>query len=453
MTYTATYSPEDNKLRLYAEARLDAETFQNVKEAGFRWAPKQELFVAPAWSPRREDFLTELVGDIEPELTTMAERAAAKAERLDALAEKRGRQANAFQRAADEYAQAFDFGQPILVGHHSERGARKMVERRDAAQSKAVAASKAVNYWRYRADGVEAHANYKNDPGVRARRIKKLLAELRDFQRRLHGMEKRRRLWASVDTREKAVDLANHGDYSSYGTWRALVDGEKDFETVKAENIALAESYLQPRSYCRRWIEHTLNRLGYERDMLGPVALFEGALTPVIVQTFARTHGAEKPKAEKTAKGFRLKSPLPLPAHLSQGDALELTPTEWREFMRDCGYEVPAAKPKSAPILNFRAPGGRIHAKALYRKEPESLEQVEMTKADYTKIYKDARGVKLSACGRFRFKIACARYIPALRERGDADLVHRWVAVFLTDSKTHPAPEGLSVDSAESEAA
>ncbi len=45
---TATYSPEDNKLRLYPSCRLDSETYARVKAAGFRWAPKQELFVAPA---------------------------------------------------------------------------------------------------------------------------------------------------------------------------------------------------------------------------------------------------------------------------------------------------------------------------------------------------------------------------------------------------------------------
>ena len=45
-----TYSPEDNKLRLYPLSRLDAETYAQVKSAGFSWAPKQELFVAPAWT-------------------------------------------------------------------------------------------------------------------------------------------------------------------------------------------------------------------------------------------------------------------------------------------------------------------------------------------------------------------------------------------------------------------
>ncbi len=46
--YRATYSPDDNKLRLYAASRLDPETYKKVHDAGFRWAPKQALFVAPA---------------------------------------------------------------------------------------------------------------------------------------------------------------------------------------------------------------------------------------------------------------------------------------------------------------------------------------------------------------------------------------------------------------------
>ncbi|GKO12188.1 plasmid SOS inhibition protein A [Klebsiella variicola] len=46
-TYRATYSPDDNKLRLYTSLRLDEETYSLINKAGFRWAPKQELFVAP----------------------------------------------------------------------------------------------------------------------------------------------------------------------------------------------------------------------------------------------------------------------------------------------------------------------------------------------------------------------------------------------------------------------
>jgi len=56
-TYSATYSPEDNKLRLCASSRLDPDLYAGVRAAGFIWAPKQGIFVAPMWTPEREDFL------------------------------------------------------------------------------------------------------------------------------------------------------------------------------------------------------------------------------------------------------------------------------------------------------------------------------------------------------------------------------------------------------------
>jgi hypothetical protein len=49
-----TYSPEDNKLRLYSSTRLDRELYARVRGTGLIYAPKQELFVAPVWTPERE---------------------------------------------------------------------------------------------------------------------------------------------------------------------------------------------------------------------------------------------------------------------------------------------------------------------------------------------------------------------------------------------------------------
>ncbi|MEN1792996.1 hydrolase, partial [Pseudomonas aeruginosa] len=96
--YRATYSPDDNKLRLYAVSRLDPETYKKVHDAGFRWAPKQALFVAPAWTPGREDVLLSLAGEIEDEDSTLAERQEARAERFTGYSGKR----------ASESAQALD---------------------------------------------------------------------------------------------------------------------------------------------------------------------------------------------------------------------------------------------------------------------------------------------------------------------------------------------------------
>ena len=93
VTFTGTYSPDDNKLRLYASRRLDVETYARVKAAGFIWAPKQDLFVAPTWSPLREDLLIDLAGQIDDEDTSLVERAEVRSERFEGYSERRGTEA------------------------------------------------------------------------------------------------------------------------------------------------------------------------------------------------------------------------------------------------------------------------------------------------------------------------------------------------------------------------
>ena len=48
LTYdlTATYSPDDNKLRPSSATRLARDVYDRVKAAGFSWAPKQGQFIA-----------------------------------------------------------------------------------------------------------------------------------------------------------------------------------------------------------------------------------------------------------------------------------------------------------------------------------------------------------------------------------------------------------------------
>ncbi len=367
----ATYSAEDNKLRLYASERLDQETFEQVKEAGFRWAPKQDLFVAPKWTPTREDLCIELAGEITAEQTTMAERAETKAERLDNLAVKRAGQASAFQDAARNISQRFEAGQPILVGHHSERRARKDKDRMNSAMEKAVKAHDAVSYWNYRAEGVEHHANHKSNPRVRARRIKTLLAELRDMQRRINHAHFCLKLWNRIDqttNTDEQGKAALHwsGTHLAGGGAVPMLRGDSVWHMLDRGIITTEEAILKclvhwkfvlENPHYSRWIAHILNRLAYERAELGPVERFEGELTPVILQAFAREHGAEKPKAKEQENGFVLTSPVPLPMHLAQGCELALSADEWRNLMQSVGYEVVIkvrrpSKKQTCPLIN-----------------------------------------------------------------------------------------------------
>jgi len=179
MYLTATYSPEDNKLRLYASTRLDPETYSRVKAAGFSWAPKQQLFVAPIWTPQREDLLLKLCGEIGDEDKSLVKRAEERAERFENYSESRAKDAEQARKQVDAIVEHIPFGQPILVGHHSERHARKDAARIDTGMRKSIKMWDTSKYWAARAEAAILDAKYKERPDVRARRIKKLEAEQR----------------------------------------------------------------------------------------------------------------------------------------------------------------------------------------------------------------------------------------------------------------------------------
>jgi hypothetical protein len=449
MDIQATYSPEDNKLRLYPSARLDAETFEKVKAAGFKWAPKQELFVAPKWTPAREDLAIELAGEIEPEEMTLAERAQAKAARLDALADKRARESSAFSRAAHELSERFVMGQPILIGHHSERRARKDKERMDSAMDKAVKASRASDFWLYRAEGVERHANRKNDPRVRARRIKTLLAELRDLQRTINSAHKRRDLLEAT-TNPETIKKMIGGLSISYDFWSKVDRGDVSPEDARSQVIASATRTIEGPHYAR-WIAHTLNRLAYERSMLGDVPRFSGDIQATTIQMFVREFGADKPKATKgDGDSWIVECEAPLPVHIGNGMSLELSADDWRDLMQSCGWTPPAKKPAKPPLLNIESPTGFVAVKshATYRgAEPtEALPVARMAKADYSAIYGDHKGTRLSACGGFRLRITLNPNHTGPRYQVG------WAVIFITDQKAHPTPESADFTAPEAAA-
>ncbi|MEJ8476952.1 hypothetical protein [Roseibium algae] len=146
--------------------------------------------------------------------------------------------------------------------------------------------------------------------------------------------------------------------------------------------------------------------------------------------------------------GFELTSAVPLPLHIANSKTLDQSADDWRDLMQAVGYTVPNKKPAKPSILNFRA--GELFALDRYHEgQTKTFRQIEMTKAQYSAIYSEARWVETSACGTFRFKVA-----PDPDYKGPYYSCPR-VAVFLTDSKEHPVPEGFKPagDEATSQAA
>lgn len=375
--YTATYSPDDNKLRLYASQRLDPDEYARVRAAGFRWAPKQDLFVAPMWTPAREDVLLTLVDSIDDEDTSLVDRAEARADRFDDYHDHRMTDADSAHRGAQAICDVVQ-GQPILIGHHSERRARRDAEKVQNGFRKASQCWQTAEYWTARAAGARRHAAYVERPDVRARRIKRLEADERKNVRATERAATFADLWSRVETMEHALTLADHSygskcyplaDYpreppaSQYegqmGLWSALKDGVLTMEQARSSAL---EANSVGEAFRDRWAAHYAGRLAYERVRL-----------------------------EDAGRVDLLK---------------------------------PKPRPKHPPLWNYRADA--ITCPNRYNAgETITYAQVEMTAAEYAAINTDYKGTNVCQ-GTHRIRTAMQR--------------HTLVCVFLTDRKTHPGP-------------
>jgi protein-L-isoaspartate O-methyltransferase len=254
MHYSATYSPEDNKLRLTASARLDEETYKRVRAAGFIWAPRQEIFVAPMWTPDRADLCEELAGEIGDEDTSLVDRAEARADRFTDYSASRQADADAAHKAVHAIADGIPLGQPILVGHHSEKHARRDAEKIENGMRRAVKMWETATYWKQRAAGAIRAAKYKELPAVRARRIKGLESDVRVYRAKF-----------TPDPRQPAILQHRWNDPADAPkvphVW-CSPRGGRGGNWVPSDELPAREAYYS------RWIAHCEMRLEYERAML-----------------------------------------------------------------------------------------------------------------------------------------------------------------------------------------
>jgi hypothetical protein len=93
---------------------------------------------------------------------TSQERAKRKAEALNGYAANAEKRSEAYYEASKEGADFLSLGEPIKVGHHSERRHRKLIERNWERMGKSVAESdkakeyeRRAEYWRERAEKID----------------------------------------------------------------------------------------------------------------------------------------------------------------------------------------------------------------------------------------------------------------------------------------------------------
>lgn len=115
---------------------------------------------------------------------TRRERLENKLERRQEWAEKAEARSNAAIETARKITEHIPFGQPILVGHHSEAGHRRAIERSAAQMDKGVAEHRLAEHHRSKAEGLENYLEntiFDDDPDA-IEKIEKKLAMLEKSQ-------------------------------------------------------------------------------------------------------------------------------------------------------------------------------------------------------------------------------------------------------------------------------
>lgn len=291
MKSTVTYSPEDNKIRLYV-GRVPKPDYERLRAAGFISTPKQDCDFVATWTPTRENLAAEYLEDgedIGDEDYSPEERAADRAERFEGYREKRTDEATG-------RADAFDAG-PSAFGHQNAARAERQAKRHDRHRTRAVSQWAKAEYWQTRTAGVIAHALHKSSASVRRGRILTLEAELRKHEKHWEESERRYRSWSAVTGMEGAAVVhvtdgetkppmawraayALAGSGSCWGDYQHPRNPERKTSlysllTAAADPLTPAEcaalylaDHTDPAERLDPWGDHYRLRLEYERAML-----------------------------------------------------------------------------------------------------------------------------------------------------------------------------------------
>lgn len=144
------------------------------------------------------------------------DRLSARQQRLENAAERANANATAAFKRADmsEEATGIPFGQPILVGHHSEKRHRKTIDRAWAAMGKGVEESKKAAYYASAAEAVGTAGVSSDDPDG----IEKLTEKAAELEAKQERMKAANEAWRKAGNKagRNAEGVWVEPPYASY---------------------------------------------------------------------------------------------------------------------------------------------------------------------------------------------------------------------------------------------
>lgn len=357
MDHTASYSPEDNKVRIYPASRLSKEDYEHIRAVGFRWAPKQKIFVCPAWSPTAEDAALDLCDEIGDEDQPRAERAVDRADRFEGYMHKR-------EDEAVNGADRFEVG-PAIHANQSRARAERSARRHDRIAGRACTQWGKAEYWQSRTAGVIANALHLERPDVRHRRIKGLESDLARLEAQYSPLDSQRSMQQAWQDGRDSPEVPH-----------VLCGQGRDRHWVKESSLMLIKAGSERRR------AHLAMRLAYEQQMLaaqgGTAANVEmvagGWIGKHQIQKVTKDRAGRVSKVYFLApnqsyadrQGRRYGDDYPAPMTLHAFSAERIKPGDYREPTAVDMATLTAAKPKIPLLVNYMGDGFERLTKAEY---------------------------------------------------------------------------------------
>jgi hypothetical protein len=196
------------------------------------------------------DFAAELLSEENDEKQAKIEeyndRKAAKAERYKKLAEKARNQSESAYQAAKKIGDFIPFGQPILVGHHSEGRHRRDLSKIDNNMRKSIQLDEKAEYYENKAKNVENSNVISSDDPEAIDKLKNKLKRLQANQELMKSANKiiKNRFLPEVEkveqlqnlglTEKQSIEIMSPGHFGGAGFASfSLTNNNANINTVK----------------------------------------------------------------------------------------------------------------------------------------------------------------------------------------------------------------------------
>jgi len=126
-------------------------------------------------------------------MNSWEEKQEARADRYRELASKAKSQSTAAHERSNSLADMIPFGQPILVGHHSEKGHRRHIEKIHNSMRKSIELSEKAEYYENKVKGIENNNSISSDDPDAIKKLKEKLVKLEEFRTKSREHNKKAR--------------------------------------------------------------------------------------------------------------------------------------------------------------------------------------------------------------------------------------------------------------------